>query len=203
MNEAVLHQAGVRRQVDARRHSAGAACRPVASGGGENPRMDELDVRMLGGFEVRVNGHPLPEGAFAQRRAADLVKILALAPGHRLSRDRVVELLWPRLAADAGTANLHKAAHYARRALDVPDAVVLRQGLVELCSRRRGDDRRRALRGRRRLRRRAAPRRPLRGVGAGDARAPARAPPRGAAARAALGRASSPRTRPTSTRTGS
>src|SRR5919107_2078448 len=94
--------------------------------------MERLDVRLLGGFGISVDGAPLRDGAFGQRRAADLVKVLALAPGHRLPRDRVVEVLWPRLPADAGLANLHKAAHYARRALGERDAVVLRRGLVEL-----------------------------------------------------------------------
>lgn len=92
----------------------------------------KLEVRLLGAFEVRVDGRALPPDAFEQRRAADLVKLLALAHGHRLARDEVVEQLWPHLAPEAGVANLHKAAHYARRALGARDAVVLRQGMVEL-----------------------------------------------------------------------
>ncbi|HEY8769820.1 MAG TPA: hypothetical protein VIM03_04710 [Thermoleophilaceae bacterium] len=53
----------------------------------------------------------------AQRRAADLVKLLALAPGHRMPRDELLEMLWPKLGADPAPSNLHKAASYARRAL--------------------------------------------------------------------------------------
>ena len=74
-------------------------------------------MRLLGRFEVRVDSRPVLDSAWPQKRAADLVKVLALAHGHRLTRDQVVEMLWPRLAADAGVANLHKAASYARRAL--------------------------------------------------------------------------------------
>jgi len=92
----------------------------------------DVEVRLLGGFDVRVDGRALPPDAFEQRRAADLVKLLALAHGHRLARDEVVEQLWPHLAPEAGVANLHKAAHYARRALGARDAVVLRAGMVEL-----------------------------------------------------------------------
>ena len=87
---------------------------------------------MLGRFAVTVDGTPLPADAFAQRRAAHLVQLLALARGHRLSRDVVVESLWPHLTAEAGVANLHKAAHHARRALGAPEAIVLRRGVVEL-----------------------------------------------------------------------
>jgi DNA-binding SARP family transcriptional activator/pimeloyl-ACP methyl ester carboxylesterase len=89
-------------------------------------------IRLLGGFDVRIGGRPIPTGAWAQRRASDLVKLLALAKRHRLQRDQVVEALWPDLLPEAGAANLHKAAHYARKALGMTDAIVLREGRVDL-----------------------------------------------------------------------
>ena len=89
-------------------------------------------MRLLGRFEVRVDSRPVLDSAWPQKRAADLVKLLALAHGHRLTRDQVVEMLWPRLAADAGVANLHKAASYARRALGERDAIVVHGGVVAL-----------------------------------------------------------------------
>ncbi len=94
--------------------------------------MRQLDVRLLGRFEVFVDSRPVPADAWAQRRAADLVKLLALAPSHRVPRDEVLEMLWPKLGADAAASNLHKAASYARRALGERGAVVLRGGMVEL-----------------------------------------------------------------------
>ncbi len=94
--------------------------------------MDRVEIRLLGGFEVTVDSRPIPANAWAQRRAADLVKLLALTPGHRMPRDEVLELLWPQLGADAAASNLHKAASYARRALGDRGAVVLRGGVVEL-----------------------------------------------------------------------
>ena len=94
--------------------------------------MRQLEVRLLGRFEVLVDSRPVPADAWAQRRAADLVKLLALAPGHRMPRDEVLEMLWPKLGADAAASNLHKAASYARRALGDRGAVVLRGGMVEL-----------------------------------------------------------------------
>lgn len=87
---------------------------------------------MPGRFEVLVDSRPVPADAWAQRRAKDLVKLLALAPGHRMPRDGVLEMLWPNLGARASASNLHKAASYARRALGGRDAVVLRGGVVEL-----------------------------------------------------------------------
>src|SRR5690349_19905295 len=94
--------------------------------------MRQLEVRMLGGFEVLVDSKPVPDEAWIQRRATDLVKVLALASGHRLPRDEVLEMLWPTLAAPAAAANLHKAASYTRRALGDRGAIVIRKGVVEL-----------------------------------------------------------------------
>jgi DNA-binding SARP family transcriptional activator len=94
--------------------------------------MRRLDVRLLGRFEVAVDAHRIAASAWEHRRAEDLVKLLALSPGHRLTRDEVVEALWPHLGAKAGVGNLHKAAYYARRALGWPEAIVVRHGVVAL-----------------------------------------------------------------------
>src|SRR5690242_19603156 len=94
--------------------------------------MRRLDVRLLGRFEVAVDGQPVAASAWRHRRAEDLVKLLALSPGHRLMRDEIVEALWPHLGAKAGVANLHKAAYHARRALGWPEAIVVRRGVVAL-----------------------------------------------------------------------
>lgn len=94
--------------------------------------MERLDVSLLGQFEVRVDGEPVAATAWTHGRARDLVKLLALSPGHRLPRDAVLEALWPQLEVDAAVANLHKAAHHGRRALGEAGGVVLRGGLVML-----------------------------------------------------------------------
>jgi len=91
-----------------------------------------VSIRTLGAFGVRLGNRSVPASAWTQRRASDLVKILALADGHRAHRDRVIDALWPDLAPEAGAANLHKAAHYARKALGSADAVVLRESHLAL-----------------------------------------------------------------------
>ena len=87
---------------------------------------------MLGRFRVAIGGDEFAADVWPGRRAAELVQLLALADGHRLTRDQVVEALWPHLEVEAGAANLRKAAHYARQALASPEAVVLRGGQVVL-----------------------------------------------------------------------
>ena len=74
-------------------------------------------VRLLGGFSLAVDGRPVANGTWRLRKARTLVKLLALAPGHRLHREQVIELLWPDLASDAAANNLHQALHVARRQL--------------------------------------------------------------------------------------
>jgi DNA-binding SARP family transcriptional activator len=74
-------------------------------------------IRLLGGFEVQVDGVAVPAKVWRLNKARSLLKLLALAEGNRLHRDAIVEVLWPELGAVAGTNNLHQALHAARRAL--------------------------------------------------------------------------------------
>jgi DNA-binding SARP family transcriptional activator len=47
-----------------------------------------------------------------------LVKLLALAPGHRLHREQIMDLLWPGSGRKAASNNLRRVIHTARRILD-------------------------------------------------------------------------------------
>jgi DNA-binding SARP family transcriptional activator len=98
----------------------------------DKPMARTCVVRLLGGFEVEVAGRRVPPEAWRHRRGADLVKLLALAPQHRLHRELVIETLWPDLGAAAGAGNLRKAVHYARRALGRADGIRSAGGMVVL-----------------------------------------------------------------------
>jgi DNA-binding SARP family transcriptional activator len=91
------------------------------------------EVRLLGRFVVRVDGQPVPAGAWRHKRAAELIKILALADTHRLHCEQVTALLWPDLAPDAAAANLRKAVHFARASLGAASAITRSGGMLELC----------------------------------------------------------------------
>ncbi len=95
-------------------------------------QLGDVRIELLGRFRVALGGREITESDWPARRAQELVALLALADRHRLLRERVVEQLWPHLGADAGAANLRKAAHHARRTLADPEAIVLRSGHVEL-----------------------------------------------------------------------
>ncbi|HCT81119.1 MAG TPA: transcriptional activator domain-containing protein [Micromonosporaceae bacterium] len=89
-------------------------------------------IRLLGRFEVHVNGVPVAADSWRSRRAADLVKILALDPSQSVHREQVMDLLWPELSEEAAAANLRKAVHYARRALGAEEAIRSESGLLTL-----------------------------------------------------------------------
>jgi DNA-binding SARP family transcriptional activator/tetratricopeptide (TPR) repeat protein len=92
-----------------------------------------IQMKLLGGFGVTLDGVPVAADVWGRRRqAAQLVQLLALTRDRRLHREQVIDALWPGLSADTAAPRLHKAAHYARRALDDADAVVLRHELVGL-----------------------------------------------------------------------
>ena len=91
-----------------------------------------VEVRLLGGFQVGVDGRTLPPRHWSRRHSAALVKLLGLAPGRSMHREQVIDALWPDLAIDGAAPRLHKAAHYARKALGHRDAVVLNAETVRL-----------------------------------------------------------------------
>jgi DNA-binding SARP family transcriptional activator len=74
----------------------------------------------------------VPSHAWRTRRAADLVKVLALEPSHALHREQVMEMLWPDLGEEAGSANLRKAVHYARKAMGSDESIVSREDMLSL-----------------------------------------------------------------------
>lgn len=81
-----------------------------------------VEIGLLGGFAVQCDGAAIPDGAWRLRKARSLVKLLALAPAHRLHREQACELLWHDRNARAAANNLHQAVYAARRAFDAAGA---------------------------------------------------------------------------------
>src|SRR5919107_5716170 len=85
-------------------------------------RPETMRLWLLGGFRVSVGTRTVEEGAWRLRKAASLVKLLALAQGHHLHREQAMDLLWPHHGRHAAANNLNQAVHAARHALGPDDA---------------------------------------------------------------------------------
>lgn len=91
-----------------------------------------MAIQLLGRFSIAIDGVPIPGDAWRSRRAADVVKLLALAPNHRLHRSQVMEALWPESDPQASGTNLRKALHFARHALGDEHAIATEHGVLAL-----------------------------------------------------------------------
>jgi DNA-binding SARP family transcriptional activator len=76
-----------------------------------------VEVQVLGGFSVTVNGVAVTQDLWRRDRAAALIKLLVVTPKHRMHREQVLDLFWPDGDSETAGAALRKAVHFARKAL--------------------------------------------------------------------------------------
>jgi DNA-binding SARP family transcriptional activator len=98
--------------------------------------LEAVRIRLLGGFSVSVGSRTIQEGVWRLRKVAALVKLLALAPGHRLHREQIMDALWPDLGTKAASNNLRRVLHSARKTLDPAVSsryLASEEGWVALC----------------------------------------------------------------------
>jgi DNA-binding SARP family transcriptional activator len=74
----------------------------------------QLHLTMLGCFALILYGRVVLDDAWPRQRARSLLKLLALAPDHRLHREQVAELLWPQTEPATAHNLLRKNIHYLR-----------------------------------------------------------------------------------------
>jgi DNA-binding SARP family transcriptional activator len=76
-----------------------------------------VEIQILGGFSVAIDGGVVAPSHWRRDRAAALVKLLAVTPSHRMHREQVMDLFWPNADSEVAGAALRKAVHFARKAL--------------------------------------------------------------------------------------
>ena len=81
-------------------------------------RSEAFRAWLLGGFRVSVGSRAIAQDAWHLKKAAVLVKLLALAPGHRLHREQAMDILWPNAGRKAASNSLRSTLHAARKVLD-------------------------------------------------------------------------------------
>lgn len=90
-----------------------------------------IRVHLLGRFEVDRGGAPLPAETWKRRRPVELLTALALATGHVMHREDIIDRLWPDKDLDAGANNLYRTLHELRKALG-EGVVLAERGTVRL-----------------------------------------------------------------------
>src|SRR5215212_6130569 len=81
-------------------------------------RSEAFRAWLLGGFRVSVGSRAIAQDAWHLKKAAVLVKLLALAPGHRLHREQAMDILWPGSGSRVASNSLRSTLHAARKVLD-------------------------------------------------------------------------------------
>jgi DNA-binding SARP family transcriptional activator len=75
---------------------------------------ETVRVKLLGTFTISVGSRTISQDEWRLRKAANLIKLLALAPAHHLHREQLMEALWPDLGTNAASNNLRRVLHSAR-----------------------------------------------------------------------------------------
>ena len=81
-----------------------------------------IDINVLGGFSLFVNGSEIPEGRFEARHAKTLLAYLAATPQHRISRINLIESLWPETDLYGGLDRIYQATSRIRHVVHEFDA---------------------------------------------------------------------------------
>ena len=101
-----------------------------------SPNDRDLCIRLLGEFSVSRNGQSVKGPAWRFRNASRLVQMLALAPGHRMHREQVIEWFWPESDTQQTSNRLHQVLHHTRRALKMigcdRSTLQLQRGVISL-----------------------------------------------------------------------
>jgi DNA-binding SARP family transcriptional activator len=85
-------------------------------------RRSDMEIRLLGGFEVRADGPG--EARFESQKVRALLAYLAAQSGRSFSRDHLAALLWPEGEADAARQSLRQALYNLRQTLPECDEVL-------------------------------------------------------------------------------
>jgi hypothetical protein len=94
-----------------------------------------LQVRMLGGFELRREGRPVAFGRRLPRKPLELLQAVVALGGDHVREETLVDCLWPDAEGDAGQHAVETNLHRLRRLLGSPGALVQSDRRISLDSR--------------------------------------------------------------------
>jgi ATP/maltotriose-dependent transcriptional regulator MalT/DNA-binding SARP family transcriptional activator len=91
-----------------------------------------VEVRALGGFEVRSQGGPLAFTGKAQKKPLELLKALVALGGRGVEWPRLAAILWPDASGDAAKVSFDSTLYRLRKLLGTESALALQEGKLSL-----------------------------------------------------------------------
>jgi DNA-binding SARP family transcriptional activator len=94
----------------------------------------DVRIELLGAFRVWIGSREIEDAEWYLRKPQSLLKLLALAPAHRLQEGALIALLWPGLDRLAASQILTKALSLVQRVLEptlpsyLPSSYLHREG---------------------------------------------------------------------------
>ncbi len=114
---AMAHQVALRIEA----HHAGFRVDGVGVDGASSeptPQQSVLTLKCLGPFAMYQGGRAIAAGAFPRSKSLALLKLLALKAGTPLTRDYLIDQLWPDADAKSGANRLHGVVHALRSVIE-------------------------------------------------------------------------------------
>jgi len=96
-----------------------AVAHPASRAGARSrERRPRLQIRCFGSLELSIDGKPLAPTAIRRRRVTTLLGILLTNHDQALSKDALIEMLWPGADPDVRTRQFHVVVHELRRLVE-------------------------------------------------------------------------------------
>lgn len=124
---------GLEKDIDAELCRALIRHRALTPPGARSPSWPwPLTIHVLGELRLERDGVPVAFGVKLPTRSLDVVRALAIAPGHVCSLDELYERLWPDADGDQAKRACEQALHRLRKLLGAPEFIVQREGRLRL-----------------------------------------------------------------------
>lgn len=118
---ALLRAGSVRRGPSCAEAGSSPVLVPAHPVPGAEGRAAPLEIRLLGGFEMRVRGSQVPDWRLDRRNAKSMIAFLALQRGGTARRHRIVEQVWPESDYTSGFNKVYQATSAVRAAVSELD----------------------------------------------------------------------------------
>jgi DNA-binding SARP family transcriptional activator len=91
-----------------------------------------IRINTLGPFKVTIDGQPLDSGKKPGQKPLALLKLLAASSAEGLAATQMADLLWPQSEGDKAHHALEMALHRARKMVGSDEALLVRNGWLQL-----------------------------------------------------------------------